>query len=63
MRQMVIVGNPGCRRVAFWQAALARRQWPAAAIVAYADLLNGQARLGDHLDARALVRFETAADN
>jgi hypothetical protein len=62
-RRLVIVGNPGCRRVAFWQAAAARRGWPTAKVVTYADVLTGQTRLADHLGPGALVRLESAAEN
>jgi hypothetical protein len=60
---LVIVGNPGCRRVAFWRMAAARLDWPAPHLVAYADLLLERTRLSDHVRPGALLRFETAADN
>jgi glutathione synthase/RimK-type ligase-like ATP-grasp enzyme len=60
---LVIVGNPGCRRVACWRMAAARLGWPAPHLVGYADLLLERTRLGDHVRPGALLRFETAADN
>jgi hypothetical protein len=62
-QRMVIVGNPNCRRVAFWQAALRRRRWPTAVIVPYADLLTEKTRLADHVSAGTTVRLESAAEN
>jgi glutathione synthase/RimK-type ligase-like ATP-grasp enzyme len=60
---LVLVGNPGCRRVAFWRAAAERLGWPTPRLVSYADLLAGRTQLADHLRAGCLLRFETAADN
>ena len=41
----VVVGNPGCPRVAFFQEALARCGLPPAELVSYADLIAGRATL------------------
>ncbi len=60
---LVLVGNPGCRRVAFWGAAAQRLGWSPPRLVSYADLLTGRTRLGDHVREDCLLRFETAADN
>ena len=38
----VLVGNPGCPRVAFFQAALARCGLPPAKLISYADLIAGE---------------------
>lgn len=62
-RPFVIVGNPGCRRVAFFQAALAARGRASATLVAYADLLTGRARLLDRLSPASIVRIESAAED
>lgn len=62
-RRLVIVGNPSCRRVACWQQALACRSWPSAKLVSAADLITGCSRLGDHLTADDVVRFESLAEN
>src|SRR5579884_879804 len=59
---LVVVGNPGCRRVRFWQAAAQRLGWPVPRLVRYADLLTGRTQLADHLSPGCLLRFETAAD-
>jgi hypothetical protein len=60
---VIIVGNPGCRRVAYFQVALARCGLPPAPLVSYADLLTGKTRLADHLRPGCVVRIESAAEN
>lgn len=60
---LVVVGNTGCRRVAFWRAAAERLGWPTPQLVDYADLLRGRIRFADQLHPGCLLRFETAADN
>lgn len=62
-RRLLIVGNPGNRRVALWQTALARRQWPAAVVVAYRDLLLGRTQLTNHLSVDSLVRCESPGED
>jgi glutathione synthase/RimK-type ligase-like ATP-grasp enzyme len=59
---LVVVGNPGCRRVAFWGAAAERLGWPPTRLVAYADLLRGRTTLADHIQPGDVLRYETAAD-
>jgi glutathione synthase/RimK-type ligase-like ATP-grasp enzyme len=60
--QLVIVGNPSCRRVAFWKAAAARTGWAAARVVPYSRLVNEPALLAESVTPEAVIRFETAAD-
>lgn len=55
----VVAGNPGCRRVALFQEALARRGLPPARVVPYADLLAGRATLEQVVAAGAVVRLES----
>src|SRR5262249_34092457 len=55
----VVVGNPGCRRVALFQAALARLRLPAAAVVPYADLLAGRVTLEQVVGPGMVVRLES----
>jgi hypothetical protein len=55
----VVVGNPGCRRVALFQQALARFGWPAAALVPYADLIAGRVTLEQCVRPGAVVRLES----
>jgi hypothetical protein len=55
----VVVGNPGHRRVALFQEALARRGLPAAHVVAWRDLLTGRADLRQAVRSGALVRLES----
>jgi glutathione synthase/RimK-type ligase-like ATP-grasp enzyme len=55
----VVLGNPGCRRVALFQEALARLRLPAAAVVSYADLLAGRVTLEQVVGPGAVVRLES----
>lgn len=58
-RRIVVIGNPESRRVALFQAALARLGLPQARLVAYADLLADRVSLTDVVPAGALVRIES----
>jgi len=58
-QRFVLLGNPGSRRVEFFQEALARAGLPPARLVAYADILAGSASLAPHLSAGAIVRIES----
>jgi glutathione synthase/RimK-type ligase-like ATP-grasp enzyme len=53
------VGNPDSRRVVLFQEALAQREQPPAAVVAWCDLLSGKARLSDSLCPDSIVRIES----
>jgi hypothetical protein len=55
----VVVGNPGCRRVALFQEALARRQLPPALLVPYADLITGRVTLEQVVRPGTVVRLES----
>jgi hypothetical protein len=55
----VVVGNPGCRRVALFQEALTRCRLAAATLVSYADLLAGRVRLEQVVEPGAFVRLES----
>jgi hypothetical protein len=55
----IVVGNPGSRRVALFQEALARRGLPPARLVAYADILEGRTSLGENLEPGVVVRIES----
>ncbi|KAB8143730.1 hypothetical protein F8S13_07415 [Chloroflexia bacterium SDU3-3] len=57
--KVVVVGNPGSRRVELLQAALAGLGMPPAALVSYADLLQGRAELAQHMCAGDLLRIES----
>ena len=57
--QFVVIGNPGSRRVELFSAALAAVELPAPTVVAWADLLAGQADLGDVVRAGDAVRMES----
>jgi hypothetical protein len=61
-QRLVIVGNSGCRRAAFWNAAALRCGWEAN-LVTYSDLLTSRTRLCAHLSPDAVVRIESAAEN
>lgn len=56
---IVVVGNPGSRRVALFQEALGRLGLSPARVVAYADILAGRASLADHLAPGVVVRVES----
>src|SRR4051812_1006674 len=56
---LVVVGNPGCRRVALLQAALERRGLPAATVVAYLDLLAGRVALEQVIRPGTVLRIES----
>ncbi len=55
----VIVGNPGCRRVALFQEALQRCQLPVGILVNYADLIAGRATLEQVIRPGTVVRLES----
>ena len=55
----VVVGNPGCPRVAGFQAALARCELPPAVPLSYADLIAGRDSLERHVAAGSIVRLES----
>jgi hypothetical protein len=55
----VVVGNPGCRRVALFQDALTRGRLAAATLIPYADLLAGRVSLEQVVPAGAVVRLES----
>lgn len=63
VRPWLVVGNPGCRRVAQFNAALEQLRHPPATLLRYSDFLNGTIRLRDHLVPGSRVRFESAAEN
>lgn len=58
-RQVVVIGNPGNRRIELFQAALRGLDLPAAQVVAYHDLLVGRVQLADVVAPGALVRIES----
>jgi hypothetical protein len=53
---LVVIGNPGCRRVAYWKAAAARLYWPEIEVLSFADLCqNGAA----DFPPGAVIRIES----
>ena len=58
-----IVGNPGCRRVAHFQQALADENQAAACLVSYSDLLTSSGRWEDRFSSETYVRLESAAES
>jgi glutathione synthase/RimK-type ligase-like ATP-grasp enzyme len=54
-----VVGNPGCPRVGYFQAALARCGLPPAQLVSYADLIAGRVTLEQAVTPGAIVRLES----
>jgi hypothetical protein len=59
----VLVGNPGCRRVGYWQAALGQKGLPPAQVVPYSDLLASRITLAEVVSPETVLRFESAAEN
>lgn len=55
----VVVGNPGCPRVANFQAALARCGLPPPVLLSYADFITGRDALERHVTAGSIVRLES----
>jgi glutathione synthase/RimK-type ligase-like ATP-grasp enzyme len=55
----IVIGNPGSRRIALFQAALARLRLPAARVVSYLDLLSGKHALPQSVRDGAVVRIES----
>jgi hypothetical protein len=55
----VVVGNPGCRRVALFQDSLAHCRLPPATLVPYADLIAGRVALEQVVCPGAVVRLES----
>lgn len=60
---IVLIANPGDKRVELFQAALHDLGLPQAQLVAYADLLAGRAQLGEFVSEGALVRIESPGRN
>ncbi|MBN1286622.1 MAG: STM4014 family protein [Anaerolineae bacterium] len=63
MTRFVVIGVPGDRRVALFQAALARFEQPPAVVVSYADLIAGRAHLAEMVTPGAVVRIESPGDD
>lgn len=55
----VVIGNPGSRRVALFQAALAELRLPQAQVVSYLDLLSGCEALPRLVRDGTIVRIES----
>lgn len=53
---LLVIGNPGCRRVGFWKAAAPRLGWPRVDFLAYADLLQHRPI---RIEPGAVVRIES----
>jgi hypothetical protein len=57
--QFLIIGNPGCPRVAGFQSALASQGLPPAEVVHHADLLRHQVHLASRVKPGTVVRLES----
>ncbi len=55
----VVVGNPGCRRVALFQEALTHCRLRPAMLVSYADLIAGRITLEQAVRSGMVVRLES----
>lgn len=60
---LVIVGNPGSRRVSLFQDALRRHGLPQAGVVSYLDLLRGEAELSRCASPGARIRIESPGES
>lgn len=58
-RRFVLVGNPDCRRVLLFQAALDRLELPAPVLIPWSELLSGQADLSRVVQSGDVVRLES----
>jgi glutathione synthase/RimK-type ligase-like ATP-grasp enzyme len=56
---LVVLGNPGGRRVVLLDAALARYGMPPARVISYIDYLQGKVRLADVLREGSALRIES----
>jgi hypothetical protein len=56
---LLVVGNPGCRRVGLLQAALEGRGLPAATVVPYLDLLAGRVTMEQVVRPGTVLRIES----
>lgn len=55
----LLIGTPGDRRVTFFQEALSRLGLPAAQLVSYQQIINGEVTLANHLTPTTIVRIES----
>jgi glutathione synthase/RimK-type ligase-like ATP-grasp enzyme len=55
----VVIGNPGGRRIEFFQSALAEQRLPQAQIVSYLDLLSGKEWLSRLIREGTVLRIES----
>ncbi|MFA8019616.1 STM4014 family protein [Bremerella cremea] len=62
-RRWNILGNPDCRRVARFQAALNQRGQLSAQLIDYASVLGGDSSLTESLASGTLLRIESAAES
>ena len=61
--RFVLIGNPENRRAHFFQQALQQAGQPAAVLVPYLSILNGECALGDVLRDGTIVRVESPGEN
>src|SRR5262245_66618979 len=56
---LVVIGNPGSRRIKLFQAALNELRLPAAQVVSYLELLSGKEALPRSVRDGTVVRIES----
>ncbi len=61
--RFVVIGNPGNRRIEFFQAALQNLGMPPARVLPYRDLLAGSVDLPDDLEPGTFVRIESPGED
>ena len=58
-----VLGNPANRRIAFFQAALARQGLPEANVIAYRDLLDGRVPVAALFAETDILRIESPGED
>lgn len=59
MKQFVVIGTAGDKRVELFQQALHRLGWPPAALLTYQQLLTGRVHLAELVKPHTIVRIES----
>src|SRR5688572_26557650 len=60
---LIVLGNPGSRRIAFFQTAAARLGFEPPRVVSYADFVDGRNSIARHLEADCVLRIESPGED